>query len=198
MMPSAADFLPAYIRLFMNFARTVSPYLASGMISRRSARRRRDMFSSLPLLRTLGAVERTALLAVFHALRVENAADDVIANARKVLHAAAAEQHDRVLLKIVAFARDVAHDFIAVRQTHLRDFAKRGVRLLRRRRVDARAHAALLRTAREGRNLVALRLFAARLADQLIDRRHSLFQVLVFVPANQTAIQAKAFFGLPQ
>src|SRR4029077_17141559 len=124
------------------------------------------------LFRTLRAVERTALLAVLHALRVENAADDVIAHARKVLHAASANEHDRVLLKVVAFARNVSEGFVAVGQTNLGHLAKCRVRLLRRRRVDARADGALLRALLQSRNLVALRLLAAWLADQLIDRRH--------------------------
>src|SRR5580692_11569093 len=145
MIPSAADFLPSYIRLFMNFARTRSPYLASGLISRRSARRRRDMcVSSRRLFRTLRAVERTALAAVFHALRVEHATNDVITHARKVFHATAAKQHHGVFLKIVTFAGNVCDDFISVGQTHFRDFAKCRVRLLRRRRIDARADATLL------------------------------------------------------
>src|SRR5258705_13646037 len=46
MMPSATDFLPSYIRLFMNFASTMSPYLASGVTSRFSARWRRDIVGS--------------------------------------------------------------------------------------------------------------------------------------------------------
>src|SRR5512142_3490573 len=104
MMPSAADFFPWYIRLFMNFATTRSPNLASGLISRRSARRRRAMGYLPRLLRTLGAVERTALLAVLDALGVEHAADDVIADARKVLHAATADQHHRALLQVMTFA----------------------------------------------------------------------------------------------
>src|ERR1700753_3620794 len=104
-MPSAADFLPSYISEFMNLASTRSPNLASGVISRRSARWRRDM--GLSLLRTLGAVERTALLAVLDALRVEHAADDVIANAGKVLDAATADQHDAVFLQIVAFTGNI-------------------------------------------------------------------------------------------
>src|SRR5688572_28600955 len=42
-MPSATDFLPACITEFMNFEITWSPNLASGMISRFSARWRRDI-----------------------------------------------------------------------------------------------------------------------------------------------------------
>src|SRR3569833_2821595 len=152
MMLSAADFLPSYIREFMNLARTRSPNLASGLISRRSARRRRDIYISL--LRTLGAIERTALLAVLDALRVEHAADDVITNARKVLDAAAADQDHAVLLKIMALARNIGQRFEAVGQTHLCDFAKRRVRLLRRGRIDAGADRALLRRALERRHLV--------------------------------------------
>src|ERR1700722_18622428 len=101
MMPSAADFLPSYIRLFMNLARTRSPNLASGLISRCSARWRPDIYISL--LRTLGAIERAPLPAILDALGVEYAADDVIAHTRKVLYAAAADQHDAVFLQIVAF-----------------------------------------------------------------------------------------------
>src|SRR6202000_2270064 len=125
MMPSAADFLPSYIRLFMNLARTRSPNLASGVSSRRSARWRRDIYISL--LRTLGAVERTGLLAVLDALGVEHAADDVIANAGKVLHAAAADQDNAVFLQVMAFAGNISQRFEAVGQAHLSDLAERGV-----------------------------------------------------------------------
>src|ERR1700743_2965197 len=173
MMPSAADFLPSYIREFMNLARIRSPNLASGLISRRSARWRRDIYISL--LRTLGAIERAALLAILHALRVEHAADDVIANARKILHAAATDQHDAVFLQIMAFARNISQRFEAVGQTYLGNLTQRGVRLLRRRGVDAGADGALLRALLQGRNLVTLRLGAARLANKLIDCRHSHF-----------------------
>ena len=44
---SAAAFLPWYIRQFMNLVRTSSPNLASGMTSRLTAARRRDIARSL-------------------------------------------------------------------------------------------------------------------------------------------------------
>src|SRR5438445_6139119 len=172
-MPSAADFLPSYIKEFMNLARTRSPNLASGVISRRSARWRRDI--QISLLRALGAIERTALLAVLDALGVEHAADDVVTHAGKVLDAAAADQDHAVLLKVMAFAGNIGQRLEAVGQTHLGDLAQRGVRLLRRRGVDAGTDGALLRALLQGRNLVALRLGAARLANELIDCRHSQF-----------------------
>src|SRR4051812_38149296 len=102
-MPSAADFLPSYMIEFMNLVTTISPNLASGIISRFSALWRRDMSWLRPqikcdgLLRPLRAVLRTTLLTVFHTLRVEDAANDVITDTRKVLHAAAADHHHGVL-----------------------------------------------------------------------------------------------------
>src|SRR5246127_5711216 len=177
MMPSAADFLPSYIREFMNLARTRSPNLASGVISRRSARWRRDIY--LSLLRTLGAIERTALLAVLDALRVEHAADDVVAHTGKVLHAAAADQDHAVLLKIVALARNISERLIAVREPDLGHLAQRRVRLLGRGGIDAGADGALLGAALERRHLVTLGLLAPRLANKLIDRRHS---IPLFIP----------------
>src|SRR5204862_522316 len=93
------------------------------------------------LLRTLRAVLRAGLLAILHTLRVENAAQHVVAHAGKVAHTAAADEHHRVLLQVVAFARDVRNDFAAVGQTDLGHLAKRRVRLLRGRRVDTGANA---------------------------------------------------------
>src|SRR2546430_15991252 len=97
------------------------------------------------LLGSFCSVFGPALLAVLDPLRVEHAAQDVVAHARQVLDAAAADHHHRVLLQVVSLARYVADHLEAVGETHLGDLAQRRVRLLRGRRVDARAHAALLR-----------------------------------------------------
>src|SRR5271156_1051575 len=173
--------------VFMNFATTTSPNLASGMMSRFSAECRRDMallslrhgrlarprnFSvwihgcrsrspeddatlRFASLRTLGAVFRPALLAVLDSLGVQHAAQDVVADAGQVLDAAATDHDHRMLLQVVALAGDIADDLEAVGQPHLGDLAERRIRLLRRRRIDARAHAALLRRLLQGRNLLA-------------------------------------------
>src|SRR5579863_1758822 len=122
--------------------------------------------------RPLGAVFRAALLAILDALRVEHAAQDVVADARQILDAAAADHHHRVLLQIVSLAGDVADHLKAVGQTNLGDFAQRRIRLLRRRRIDAGADAALLRARAEVAGLLAVGLRSPRLADQLTDRRH--------------------------
>src|SRR6187200_3582602 len=127
---------------------------------------------ALSLLRALGAVLGARLLAVFDALQVERAAYDVIPNARQILDAAAAHEHDAVLLQVVAFAADVRNDLEAVRQAHLGDFSQRRVRLLGRRRVDACADAAALRPALQRRRLRLDGLGLAAMADELVDRGH--------------------------
>src|SRR5919206_4770224 len=159
-MPSATDFLPSSITLFMNLERTTSPNFGSGRISRFSGRRRRAiglfLLSLQPcpelvrgllwrLLRTLGAVLGTGLLAVLDALGVEDSAKHVIAHARKVAHTAAADQHDAVLLQVVPFAGDVADHFALVGQADLGHLAQSRVRLLRGRRINTGTDAALLR-----------------------------------------------------
>ena len=58
----------------------------------------------------LGAVAAARLLTVLDALGVERAADDLVADTGKVLHTAAAHEHDRVLLEVVAHTRDVRGD----------------------------------------------------------------------------------------
>src|SRR5436853_1398385 len=111
-MPSATDFLPSSITEFMNLDKTTSPNFGSGRISRFSGRRRRAIgkFLSLQplpelvrgllswwLFRALGAVLGAGLPSILDALGVEHAAKHVIANAGKIAHAAAADQHDAVL-----------------------------------------------------------------------------------------------------
>src|ERR687896_947218 len=101
----------------------------------------------------LGAVLRAALLAVGDAGRVERGADDLVPDARQVLDAAAADEHDGVLLEVVPLARDVRRDLVEVRQPDARDFPQRRVRLTRRDRVYERADAPLLRRSAQGRRL---------------------------------------------
>src|SRR5262249_47951308 len=131
--------------------------------------------SGLLLLR---AVAAASLLAVLHALGVERAADDLVADAGEVLHPAAADEHDRVLLEVVTHARDVRRHLDAARQAHAGDLAEGGVRLLRGGRVDAGADAAALRGALQGGRLGLRRLVAPAVADQLLDGGHSVVPFL--------------------
>src|SRR5512140_1817212 len=167
MMRSPVDFLPLRIRLLTNFATTRSWNLGSGRIFRFSTSRRRGI-RPCPwrLARALRAVLRAALLAARHAHGVEGPADDVVADAREVLHAASADQHHRVLLQVVAHARDVAGHLETVGEPYAGDLAQSRVRLLGRDGVDARADAALLRRLAQGGRLLLHRELLAPLAHQ--------------------------------
>src|SRR3954465_8462848 len=79
----------------------------------------------------LDAVERATLLAVGDTGGVERPANDLVPDTREVLDAAAAHQHDRVLLEVVPLTGDVAGHLEPVREPHTGDLAKRRVRLLR-------------------------------------------------------------------
>src|SRR5262249_6110276 len=127
------------------------------------------------LRRSLGglrAVLRPALLAAGHAGGVERAANDVVADAWKIFHTAAPNHHDRVLLEIVADARDVGRGLQAVGEPHAGHLAQGRIRLLRRRRVDADADAAFLRARLHRRRLRLLPHGLTTLAHELINGRH--------------------------
>src|SRR4051812_40027546 len=120
--------------------------MGSGMSSRRGAGPLRGTSALL-----LGAVAATGLLAVADPGRIEGAADDLVADAGKVLHAATAHEHDGVLLQVVALAGDVGRDLHTAGQPHTGDLPERRVRLLGRVRVDAGAHPTALRSALQRR-----------------------------------------------
>src|SRR3954452_19145131 len=101
-MRSAVDFFPSSITLLMTCWTSLERWTGSGSIVRRPAAARGGM-SLLRFHAVLGA----GLLAVRHAGRIERAAHDLVAHARQVLDAPAAHEHDRVLLQVVALARDV-------------------------------------------------------------------------------------------
>src|SRR5476651_686955 len=152
--------------------------------SKYGAKRPRHLVCSR-LFRTLRAILRTALLTVLDALGIEDAAENVVTHAGQILDAAAADHDHGVLLKVMAFTRNVADHLEAVGQAHLCDLAQRRVRLLRGRGVDPRANAALLRRLLQRRHLLARLLYDARTCDQLVDRRHvSLHPLIRAKPGN--------------
>src|SRR5512132_882286 len=175
-MRSATDFFPCCISPLVNLLTTRSAYFGSGRISRLSAARLRDIclesFRST-LLRPLGAVLRAPLPPCRDTLRIQRAANDVIAHARQILYAPTAYQHDGMLLEVVPLTGNVARHLVAVGQTDAGHLAQSRVRLLRRRRIDAGADTALLRRPRQRRYLVARRWRRPRITHQLVDRRHA-------------------------
>jgi len=99
----------------------------------------------------------------------------VVANTGKILHTTTTDEHDAVLLEVVTFTGDVADDFHAVGETNTAHLTKSGVRLLRGRRVNAHAHATLLRAGLERRAVGASFLELAAVSDELLDCRHYSF-----------------------
>src|ERR1041385_7143978 len=163
-MCSAVPRFPRSSTLFTSCVTSALPYTGSSTTSRfwigpflgisslvplsaqavPSTARRAAGFRSGAALR---AVFRARLFPVSHTGCVQRGADDLVADTRQVLHAAAAHEHDRVLLQVVTDTGDVRVDLRPAGQAHARDFAKRRVRLLRRHRKNARADAPSLRRA---------------------------------------------------
>src|SRR6185436_8159812 len=170
-MLSATDFFPSLISELMNLVTSGDWYSGSGRMSRFATKPRLGIPSRLLRPGPLGPVLGPALLPPLDAHRVQGSADHVIAHSGKVLHAAAPDHHDRVLLEVVPDARDVGRDLDPVRQPHARHLAERRVRLLRRGRVDAHAHAALLRRGPERRTLRPVLQSLPAVPDELTDRR---------------------------
>src|SRR5690606_37693960 len=148
-MCSAVDFFPSTISTLQNLATSRSRNFGSGVIFRLGTSRRRGMGSALRLLdAVLGPALRPVRLVgvggTAGARRVERTAHDVVAHARQVLHAAATDEDDRVLLKVVPLARDVGGDLDPVRQPDAGHLAEGRVRLLGSGRVHAGADPPLL------------------------------------------------------
>ena len=95
----------------------------------------------LLVFRSLCAVFGTGLLSVGYAGSIKSTSDDVVSGTRKVLYTAAADQNNRVLLKVVALTRDIACYFDTVGKTNSGDLSKSGVRLLRGCSLNSCTHA---------------------------------------------------------
>src|SRR4029450_6096685 len=101
----------------------------------------------------LGAVAAACLLAVADTGGVEGAPDDLVADARQVLHPAASDEHDRVLLAAVTLTGAVGRHLYAAREAAAGDLAQRRVGLLGRVGEHAGAHPPALGRALERRRL---------------------------------------------
>ena len=102
----------------------------------------------------------------------------MIANAGEILHAAPADEHNRVLLQVMTLVRDVRDDFIAVGEANLRDLTNGGVRLLRRASHDLNTHSAAEGIPIQCRGFRLGGHLAAALAHELVDGRHTEKEIL--------------------
>ena len=124
------------------------------------------------LLRALDTVLRTTLRTSIDAEGVMRSTNDVVANAGKVPDPATTNEDDRVFLEVVTFTTDVGTDLTTVGEAHTCNLPQGGVWLLRGLGSHLKADATPLGTGIEVTNLgLGVRL-PARLANELIDRRH--------------------------
>ena len=124
-------------------------------------------------LRTLHTVLRTATAALVNTEGVKLAADNVVADTGEVTDTAATDQHDAVLLEVMALAADVCGDFLAIGQTDATDLAQRGIRLLGSTDGHQHSDATALRALLECTHTALRGLHGATFTDQLVDSRHS-------------------------
>ena len=89
----------------------------------------------------------------------------MVTNARQIFHTAATNQHDAMFLQIMAFTADITRDFETVGQANASHLAHGRVRLFRRRGIDTRTHAALLRAGFERRYRAFRTLYYTCLAN---------------------------------
>src|SRR5207253_3626486 len=80
---------------------------------------------------------------------------------------------------------DVGPDLDAVGQAHALNFSECRIGLLRGRGVDARAHAALLRRALQGRRRLLGALLRAAALDELVDSRHAKRSTSLKLPSRK-------------
>src|SRR6476660_72466 len=174
-MRSAVDFLPSTSTLLMSWVTSGEPYTGSSTSGRLGAGPLRGIL----LLLHLCAVAAAGLLTVLDTLGIEGAADDLVADTGEVLHTTTTNEHNGVLLEVVAYTGDVGGDFNATVKAHTCNLTQSRVRLLRGGGVHAGADTAAHRAAVKRGSLGLFDLRRAALADQLVNRRH--FRVLRFI-----------------
>ena len=96
----------------------------------------------------------------------------MIANPRKIFHTSTANQNDRVLLEVVAFATNVTNHLKSDREADLSDFSQRRVRLFGSGRVDTGTDTTTLRAGVQRRTLTFYNFRGPGFADQLVNGGH--------------------------
>ena len=70
---------------------------------------------SLSRFRAFSTIFRASLRTASHTSRIQRTANNVITDARKILHTTTANQHDGVFLQVVAFSRNIRVHFLTIR-----------------------------------------------------------------------------------
>jgi hypothetical protein len=120
----------------------------------------------------LGAVAAAGLLTVLYSSGVKGAANDLVTNARKVLHTTTAHKHDGVFLEVVAFSGDVGRNLNTAAETDTSNLAKSRVGLFRGGCVDTSTHTTALWGALKCWCLALFNFGLSALTDQLLNGGH--------------------------
>ena len=123
-------------------------------------------------LRAFRSVLRAALPPISHSRCIQNAPDGVITNTGQILYASPTNQHDGMLLEIVALATDVTSNLKAIRQSYSGDLPERRIRLLRSGCIHSRTHPPFLRGLPQRRHSRFLGLPFTRLPHKLVKCWH--------------------------
>src|SRR5690349_4227039 len=142
-MRSAVDLLPSTSTLLISWVTSGEPETGSDTSGRLGAGPLRGIL----LLLHLCAVAAASLLTVLNTLGIEGTADDLVADTGEVLHTTTTDEHNGVLLEVVANTGDVSGNFDATVEAHTRDLTQSRVRLLRSGGVNAGANTAAHRAA---------------------------------------------------
>ena len=89
-----------------------------------------EVFDLVSVLGLLRAITAASLFTTGDSEGIARTTNDLIAHPWQIANSATADEHDRVFLKVVAFAGDVNGNFFAVGQANASDFSQRRVRLL--------------------------------------------------------------------
>ncbi len=103
--------------------------------------RRGSLFACL---RTLCTVLGTSLHTLCNTLCIQCTTNDMVTNTREVLHTAASDQNNAVLLKVVTYTGNIGCYFNTVGQSYSGNLSDSGIRLLRGSSLNSRTNASLL------------------------------------------------------
>lgn len=120
----------------------------------------------------LRAVLRSSLTPGSHPRGIQTATHCVIPHSWKVFHTPTSNEYNGMFLQIVPLASNIRGHFHSIRQPHAGHFAKRGIRLFRRRRIHTSTYPSPLRTALQRWNAALRALSLPRFPNKLIDRCH--------------------------
>ena len=121
------------------------------------------------------SIFRTTLLPVRNPCSIKGPANNMISDTGKIFNTPSPNQHNRMLLEIMANSRNISRYLEPVRHPDTSDLSQGRVRFFRGSRIHPDTHTPPLRAASQcGAFAFFLQLFSTT-PNKLINRRHELF-----------------------